>query len=118
MAAVKLEGLEKLLIEGLAEYSDARGALRMHLFDKDADISLKTQLQNRLVGTAFGELLTQRFERLENPELEPDKIGASSLFSEADLARLEADDDEPDEVLAPTPMPTLTSRSSPPQASP
>ena len=63
-----LQCLEKLLIEGFAEYSDARGALRMHMFNKDADIPLKTQLANRLVGTAFGELLGQRFEQLESPE--------------------------------------------------
>jgi len=76
----KLEALEKLLIEGLSEYSDARGALRMHMFDKDADIPLKTQLANRLAGTAFGELLGQRFEMLESPELAPQFLGAAALF--------------------------------------
>lgn len=68
-AEAKIKSLEELLIEGLAEYSDARGALRMHMFNKDADIPLRMQLANRLAGTMFGELLGQRFEHLDAPEV-------------------------------------------------
>ena len=92
-ASVKLEALEKLLIEGLAEYSDVRGALRVHIFNKDADVPLKTQLANRLVGTAFGELLGQRFEQLESPEFAPRLLGAASVIAN-ETTDLDGDGDD------------------------
>ena len=79
-AAAKIGALEDLLVEGLAEYSDARGALRMHMFNQDADIPLQVQLANRLAGTALGELLGQRFEQLELPDFAPRQLGAAQLM--------------------------------------
>jgi hypothetical protein len=81
-AQAKLEALEKLLIEGLAEYADARGALRMHCFNREAEIPLSTQLAIRLAGTPLGEQLNQRFEQLEAKELEPKYLGAGHIFTE------------------------------------
>ena len=79
-AEAKIKGLEDLLTEGLAEFSDARAALRMHFFDKDADIPLSTQLANRLAGTMFGEILQNRFEHLDTPELAARQLGAHEVF--------------------------------------
>ena len=81
-AQAKLEALEKLLIEGLAEYADARGALRMHCFNREAEIPLSTQLAIRLAGTPLGEQLNQRFEQLEAPEVAPKYLGAGHIFAE------------------------------------
>ena len=38
----------------------------MHAFNQGADKDLRTQLANRLAGTAFGELLGQRFEQVRS----------------------------------------------------
>ena len=78
----KIKGLEELLIQGLAEFSDARGALRMHMFDADADIPLRQQLANRLAGVMFGELLQQRFEHLDIPEHAPRQLGVAEKFGD------------------------------------
>ena len=57
-----------------------RAALRMHLFNRSADpeLPLAKQLSNRLAGTAFGELLGQRFEHLESPDFHPALLGAAA----------------------------------------
>ena len=81
-AQKKIVAFEEHLIEGLAEFSDARAALRMHLFNRSADpeLPLAKQLSNRLAGTAFGELLGQRFEHLESPDFHPALLGAAAAF--------------------------------------
>ena len=81
-AQEKIFAFEDHLIEGLAEYSDARAALRMHLFNAtaDPDLPLQRQLSNRLAGTAIGELLGQRFEHLESPDFHPALLGAAAAF--------------------------------------
>ena len=40
---------------------------------------------NKALGTALGELLTQRFEQLESPEFAPRQVGAAAAFA-ADAA--------------------------------
>ena len=81
-AQEKIFAFEDHLIEGLAECSDARAALRMHLFNAtaDPDLPLQRQLSNRLAGTAIGELLGQRFEHLESPDFHPALLGAAAAF--------------------------------------
>ena len=79
VAASKITALEELLIEGLAEYSDARGALRLHVFNAYQTVSLQDQVQSRLSATPLGELIGQRLEQLELPDFSPKQLGCEGV---------------------------------------
>ena len=74
-AEVKISTLEELLIEIMAERSDAAAALHMHTFNAYQAVPLKEQLLGRLSATPLGDLLEQRFEQLELPNYTPKFLG-------------------------------------------